>query len=96
MERRLKGADAMRIAGWVLVTATACASTGPSAESVARARAADEFHCPDAQITSRVVSDPTIRLNACGQDVTYTCPPSYYGKHRDYTRTCIREPNFGR
>jgi hypothetical protein len=73
---------------------TACVGVGPKAESVARTRAADEFHCPDAQITSRVVSDPTIRLNACGHDVTYTCPASYYDKYGDYSRACIREQNF--
>src|SRR5689334_10311312 len=70
--------------------ATAC-GIGPTAESVARTRAANEFHCPPQQIQTRVISEPTIRVSACGNDVTYTCPPEYYGRYANYTRSCIRE-----
>ena len=66
---------------------------GPSAESVARARAANEFHCPLSEVTSKVVSDPTIRVDACGHYPTYTCPASYYGRLGNFDRTCIREPD---
>jgi hypothetical protein len=62
--------------------AVACA---PSAESVARARAANEFSCPQSSIVVRELSAGTEVVNACGQQAVYTCP-----KDRSH-RVCIRE-----
>jgi hypothetical protein len=62
--------------------AAACA---PSAESVARSRAANEFQCPESSVTTRELSHGTEVVNACGHQAVYTCP-------RDrHDRVCIRE-----
>ena len=60
----------------------ACA---PTAESVARGRAANEFGCPESQIVTSELSPGTEVVDACGHHAVYTCP-------RDRThRVCIRE-----
>jgi hypothetical protein len=68
---------------------------GPSAQQEARIRAANEFHCPMSDVSTRVVSGPTVRVSACGHEATYTCPPEYYGRGSSWTRSCIREASDG-
>jgi hypothetical protein len=64
-----------------------------SVESVARLRAAAEFRCPATDVMIESVSDPTVRVFACGQVATYTCP-AFYRSNQFFNRACIREPDF--
>jgi len=61
----------------------ACA---PSAESVARSRAASEFNCPEKKVTMTELSPGTEVVEACGNRVVYSCVRS--GRSG---RVCIRE-----
>jgi len=66
-----------------LLWACACA---PSPEAVARARAANEFRCPEANVAITELGPGTEAVDACGHRAVYTCPRS--GR---FGRVCIRE-----
>lgn len=80
----------MRSVPFVALCALGCARIGPTAESAARIRAAEEFGCPEEQVRTYVVSDPTIHVAACGHEATYTCPSNSVGRLH-FDRACIRE-----
>jgi hypothetical protein len=89
---RLEEVTAMRALTSCLAFAllAGCGAAGPSVESVARHRAMNEYDCPDALVSVYPVSGPTVRVNACGHESTYTCPWTPAGRFR-FDRYCIRE-----
>jgi hypothetical protein len=68
-----------------LVFCALFAACADSAQSVARARAADDLACPEAAIVVREAVSGTVDASGCGRRATYTCPRS------DAHRVCIRE-----
>jgi hypothetical protein len=65
---------------------SACAD---SAQSVARARAANDLACPEASIVVHEAVSGTVDASGCGRRATYTCPRS------DAHRVCILEGATG-
>ncbi len=61
------------------------AACADSAQSVARARAANDFGCPEASIVVHEAVSGTVDTAGCGRRATYTCPQS------DAHRVCIHE-----
>jgi hypothetical protein len=61
------------------------AACADSAQSVARARAANDLACPEASIVVREAVSGTVDTVGCGRHATYTCPQS------DAHRVCILE-----
>jgi hypothetical protein len=67
----------------------------PSAGVIASARAANEFACPAPAILVQPLAPDTVRVTACGQVATYTCPVTRdldaATPFSQWTRYCIRE-----
>ena len=62
-----------------------------SAASTAKTRAANDFSCPEDQITVASVGGDSYRADGCGKSVVYDCGASdaYKGQTTNYT--CVPE-----
>jgi hypothetical protein len=58
----------------------------PAPKTVARARAANDLACPEANLTTRESVSGTVEVSGCGQRAVYTCPRS-----GGLGRVCVRE-----
>jgi len=76
----------MSRSAWLVSSSLLLGACLPTSEDLARARAANEFSCPEAQITMTELSPDTEEVHACGRRAVYTCPRS--GR---FERVCIRE-----
>ena len=71
---------------WLAAPSFLLCACAPTPEAVARVRAANEFRCPEANVTITELGPGTEAVDACGHRAVYSCPRS--GR---FERVCIRE-----